>query len=484
MKKTYITTLPDHVGAFLKANKCFADLGINIERVSYNKAIDTHTLFLDAEGTPEQLQKADEELKRLGYLQEKTGDSSIVLLEFKIGNGPGSAANILALVAEHDLNISYMNYQEFPDDYEGDYQLFKVGLYVDGNDRMAKFLAAAEEIAVFKILEYDRTEKVYDNSIFYTSFVHGLSESLGLTQDKKDQLMVNANLAMQMLDDKGTLPYRTFDIIGKFADHIAASRGAAFSPRITKHKITENTEITLIEPPCGSNTAIIRSFGEILFVDTGYAIYKEEMEEIFRREIENYDELYKRVFLTHADLDHTGLVPYFDEAYATQKTANCLYAEYVGSRGYRDHLDLHVPYLKICKILTGYNPPHPEKIKAMWGRPEPQEALLEQVGFFKFGELEFEVYEGQGGHIPGETILIDYTHHIAFTGDVYINIKGQTSEQRIYNQYAPVLMMSVDTDPKLCALERQAIMQRLGAGKWQIFGAHGYKKDYEVITNV
>ena len=189
MKKTYITKLPDHVGAFLKANKCFADLGINIERVSYNKAIDTHTLFLDAEGTPEQLQKADEELKRLGYLQEKTGDSSIVLLEFKIGNGPGSAANILALVAEHDLNISYMNYQEFPDDYERDYQLFKVGLYVDGNDRMAKFLAAAEEIAVFKILEYDRTEKVYDNSIFYTSFVHGLSESLGLTQEKKDQLI-------------------------------------------------------------------------------------------------------------------------------------------------------------------------------------------------------------------------------------------------------------------------------------------------------
>jgi len=38
----------------------------------------------------------------------------------------------------------------------------------------------------------------------------------------------------------------------------------------------------------------------------------------------------------------------------------------------------------------------------------------------------------------------------------------------------------VDTAPKLCAAERQAILQRLGAGKWQIFGAHGYKKDYVV----
>ena len=39
-------------------------------------------------------------------------------------------------------------------------------------------------------------------------------------------------------------------------------------------------------------------------------------------------------------------------------------------------------------------------------------------------------------------------------------------------------MTSVDTDPKLCALERKAVMQRLGAGSWQIFGVHGYKKDY------
>ena len=41
-------------------------------------------------------------------------------------------------------------------------------------------------------------------------------------------------------------------------------------------------------------------------------------------------------------------------------------------------------------------------------------------------------------------------------------------------------MTSVDTDPKLCMKERKAIMQRLGVGQWQIFGAHGFKKDYSV----
>ena len=48
MKKTYITTMPDHIGAFLKASRCFAALGVNITRVSYNKAIYVHTFTLSA----------------------------------------------------------------------------------------------------------------------------------------------------------------------------------------------------------------------------------------------------------------------------------------------------------------------------------------------------------------------------------------------------------------------------------------------------
>ena len=41
-------------------------------------------------------------------------------------------------------------------------------------------------------------------------------------------------------------------------------------------------------------------------------------------------------------------------------------------------------------------------------------------------------------------------------------------------------MTSVDTTPDLCATERKAILRRLGAGEWKIFGSHGAKKDYQV----
>lgn len=143
---------------------------------------------------------------------------------------------------------------------------------------------------------------------------------------------------------------------------------------------------------------------------------------------------------------------------------------------------MHKPYINICKILTSYTPTNPDKIICPWNDCENLKEPLTQIGFFDFEELHFEVYEGKGGHLPGEIVLIDYKNHIAFTGDVNINIHGLTKEQAEYNQYAPILMTSVDTDPKLCEDERKAIMQRLGVGQWSVFGAHGFKKDYSVNT--
>ena len=75
--------MPDHIGAFLKASECFSMLGINITRVNYNKAIDSHILFIDADGTEEQLKKADLELEKIGYLgNDNANKTSVVLLEF------------------------------------------------------------------------------------------------------------------------------------------------------------------------------------------------------------------------------------------------------------------------------------------------------------------------------------------------------------------------------------------------------------------
>ncbi|MCR5330012.1 MAG: MBL fold metallo-hydrolase [Lachnospiraceae bacterium] len=474
--KTFITTMPDQIGAFLRASECFAALGVNITRVSYNKAVDSHTLFIDAEGTPEQLQKAGAELEQIGYLQTDRNEKSIVLIEFMLRDVPGSVTRVLRLIHNYRLNISYISSQE----NGSGYQAFKMGLFVEDEKALSDFLAEAQEICPVRVLDYNQSERVFDNSIFYQSFVSGIMQVSGLPEEKRDKLLVNSNLIMQTLDEKGLSPFKTFESISRFAELLYRYRGDAFAPRITRHAITDRTGLILIEPPCGSNTAILQSGDGVLFIDSGYALYRDEMVKLFRELIPGFDNGKKRVFITHADVDHCGLLPLFDEVLASRRTAECLAAEYRGENGYRERNPLHRPYVNICKTLTNYRPADPDRIRAVWDTRGEQTECLEQVGVFDFGELHFEVYEGQGGHLPGETVLIDYAHHVAFTGDIYVNTHGMTREQAEYNRYAPVLMTSVDTDPALCAAERAAILQRLGAGEWKIFGAHGSMKEYRL----
>ena len=469
--------MPDHIGAFLKASKCFASLGVNITRVSYNKAVDAHTLFIDVDGTPEQLAGADEQLTEIGYLQTDVNNKNIVLLEFQLKDVPGSVTEVLNLISEFDFNISYISSQE----NETEYQQFKMGLFVDDAGKITEFLARAEKLCPVRIIDYNHTEKVYDNSIFYSSFVSEIAKNIGLSPDMKDRLLINTNLAMQTLDEQGLSPYRTFDSIGRFAEMLSLYKGNAFSPRITEHKISQKTQLILIEPPCGSNTAILKSGDQVLFIDSGYACYREEMETVFRKLLPNYDDMKKTVLVTHADVDHCGMLPLFDLVLTSKKSASCLRAESEGRNGFREENPLHRPYINICKILTQYAPPSPEKVVGMWGEDRGEQTeLLTQIGFFDFADLHFEIFEGKGGHLPGEIVLIDYPNHIVFTGDIFINIKGFTPEQKKYNQYAPILMTSVDTAPEVCVKEREAIFQRLGTGNWQIFGAHGCKMDYSV----
>lgn len=469
--------MPDHIGAFLKASECFSSLGINITRVSYNKAVDLQTLFIDAEGTEEQLKKADLELKKIGYIgNESDNDTSVVLLEFCLKDVPGSVTDVLELIREFNFNISYISSQENGTDY----QYFKMGLYVEDSDKISDFLKQAKKLCKVRVINYNRSKNVYDNSIFYNTYVSGLSQMMNLSADANQKLLINVNLAMQTLDEKGLSPYRTFDSISRFAELLSLSKNENFTPRITTHKVAENTEVVLIEPPCGSNTIIIKSNGNYLFVDSGYACYKTEMLNIFKKIIPEFDIIDKKILITHADVDHCGLLPLFDQIITNKKTALCLENEYNGLDGYREENPLHKPYINICKTLTEYQPVNPQKIIKLWNDPQNNDTPLTYIGDFNFEELNFKVYEGSGGHLTGEIVLIDYTNHIAITGDIYINVRGLTPEQAKYNQYAPILMTSVDTNPQLCSEERQAILQLLDKGNWQIFGAHGFKKDYSV----
>ena len=133
MKRTFVTTMPDRAGAFLGASRVIAELGLNITRVSYNKAIDTHMLFIEAEGSHARLERAAERLRELGCLRSDMDGSSVLLVEFRLRDIPGSVAAVLELIEQYNFNISYLSSQENGTAW----QLFKMGLFVEQPEQLS-----------------------------------------------------------------------------------------------------------------------------------------------------------------------------------------------------------------------------------------------------------------------------------------------------------------------------------------------------------
>lgn len=488
MKKTFTTVMPDRIGAFLEANLCVTELGLNITRVSYNKAVDVHMLFIEVEGEEDALVLAEQKLHEKGYLSSDRYQGSVLLLEFHLKDEPGTLRPVLELIRQYELNISFVSSQS---DGSG-YQALKMGLFVENGREVSDFMHNAALLCPIRVIEYNKRERVLDNTVFYISFAEEIAEKLCLSDEQKQNLIVQSNTIMQMLDERKGSPSKTFEYIGLFADHINKSRKTGYEPRITRHKTELGLEIVNIEPPCGSNTTVMLCGDRLLCTDCGFSMHRDEWRAVLEKEIPGFGRMKKSLLLTHADADHSGCCEDFDTVYASGTCFVNFMRENSGMTALREENPIHAPYIIISKILTGYTPPSTDNFaviddvtdKSMDGDAPEESEHLSYSGKLKFpcsiGDLEFEIYEGAGGHVGGETIFVERRHRIVFTGDIFVNIKGFIPQQAEFNRLAPYLMTSVDTDPVLAKAERNEIWKILGSGKWTIFSGHGAAVEMEI----
>ena len=107
MKRTFITRLPNKAGAFLKATRIVAQSGANITRVSYNKAVDLHVLFLEVSGSQAQLDTIAVRLNDVGYILNEDNPGRTILLEFHLPNVPSAVLPVLELIDSFN-RLSYL----------------------------------------------------------------------------------------------------------------------------------------------------------------------------------------------------------------------------------------------------------------------------------------------------------------------------------------------------------------------------------------
>ena len=188
---------------------------------------------------------------------------------------------------------------------------------------------------------------------------------LGLNQKETNQFIIESNKIMQILDAKDETPFKTFEYIRNFAKFIVEHKGSNFRPIISQRKLTERVLAYIIEPPCGSNTYILDDGQELLFVDGGFQCFLEEMEPILYSLIPDLDQRQKTMALTHADIDHDGLIPMFDQVLVSETCFQNFVFDSEGKDNFREQNPVHAPYCRLSKIISGYTPPNPGKLKIL-----------------------------------------------------------------------------------------------------------------------
>ena len=453
MRKTYITRMPDKAGAFLLASRIIAAAGGNIVRVNYNRAMDTHTLFIEVRADEEQHRRIAGELSNIGYLTGGEGPR-ILLVVAKLRDVPGAVTPVLEILGRRKVNISYISAQENGTPY----QHFKMGLLIEDTVEMTRLIDEISRVCEISILDYEVTDRLLDGTVFYITFANEMREILHLDQETTNQVLVQANRLMQILDEQKKPPLQTFDYIRRFAKFVEERKGANFNARVDALELAGGRRLYSIEPPCGSTTYVLDSGGPLIFIDCGFACYRREMLSLLGRLFPDFDRREKLALITHGDIDHTGLLDIFDRVYMSGECLENFRLQREGKPDFRELNPLHQPYCALSKVISGYQPPDLGRCLALGSRSGRD--ILEPIGDVELDGLTFRLYEGSGGHVRGDTVIACPELKLIFSGDIYVNIKEMTQEQREFNALAPFLMTGVDSDPAAAKACREYLLRK------------------------
>lgn len=494
MHRSFVLALDDEPGAFLAQDRLFAAHGLDIKRVSYNKVIDVHTLFIEAEGSTEALDAAEAELRERHMLAGQRLWGRVVLLEFTLPDAKGSLTPFLALCDRYGFSLTYLNARA--QDYHvgaaleavgseptgPDAEVVRAGIYVDDPARLQVFLDEVQKICPCRQLPFGHEHYLIDNTLFYEPFAKDIKKICGFTEAQAKRVMVNANRLIQVLETESRDPFKPFDYVRQFAQTIERYRGDAYAEavRTTRFTAPGGAACALIEPPAGSDTWILFGDEGPLFVDTGFAVFRDEL----TREIEGLCPGWKpgegTVVLSHGDADHSGTIGLFGHAFASEHVIENYARQREGQPDWREQEPRGLAFSRLANLFSRYVPPEGDLFSSLGKRPEdadePIACCVDAAGnpvTFEHAPFSFEVYEGKGGHVKGETVLIDRTQHICISGDILINIHGETRPQSEFNRLAPFLLTRVDAVPDLARAERKYLIRLLGPGVWQILGGHG-----------
>jgi len=456
---SFIACMPDIPGALHRAAEIITRYDGNINRIQYDRRIDTHTVFFEVTALPQAYEKIREELEKIGYLQTSFQPVAFVKFHVYLPNCPGALFDLLNHITSSKSNITFLDF----DDRGKHPERLVVGLHIEDPQMIDALLNQLKSRYRLDILEYDTTGEKLDDTVFYLRLTQKLRSFIGSAEDAfLMRFLQDINHITQELSNLQKDPIEVFENILKVGDYLNRTSGDNFYADVQRVRIKDDIELFCFQPPCGGNIYLFDTPSERVMIDTGYGIYYQDIVNMLQYYGLGDLSRLKRIYITHADADHCGAAGFFSAPSHLNRETFLITRE--TSRAYgssNQDCILEEVYTKIINLFSRFTPPSNTVIFPEV--PFSSETIEKRGAFpviarFRIGDLEFEALAGMGGHMHGEVFYLCPEEGLLFPEDAVINFKSLSPDRTAYNVLADYLMTSVNVDSKLAREERHSLL--------------------------
>ncbi|MDD4136269.1 MAG: MBL fold metallo-hydrolase [Methanoregula sp.] len=451
-KYSFVAHMPDEPGSLHRAAEIIKKYEANINRIQFDRRIDPGTVFYEVTASEDAYRKITEDLAAIGYLQ-----SSLVSLDFLkfcvyLPHRPGALYEFLGHITDAGANIALIDF----DDKGRHPDRLTVSLNLEQSKEIAHLLDQLKSRYRLEIIEYDKTGKHLDDTVFYVRYAQEVRDLIGESEDTfLLSFLADSNHIAQELMDRGCNPHQVFDSVLTTGRTLNATHGGGFYAAVQQFTVTPGITLYCFQPPCGGSVYLIRTPEELVMIDTGYGIYHDDIMAMFSRYGVDMKKL-TRIIVTHADADHCGAAGHFSvPVYMHTGTLDIIRTNNRGWGSRSQESVLEEFYTKMINLFSRFA--IPSDIRCFSDPTGEKRGIFPVIGTITIGELELDVLDGLGGHTFGQVFLYSRVYGLIFAADAVINFKSLTQERADYSSLAAFLVTSVNVDSDRAKQERVAL---------------------------
>ena len=469
--------LTDKPGSLADFASLIASCSGNISFFHYDRSVDSNRVVAEVQMSQKtDIEKLFETLQENGYVFEKTRTEkedlqitsleNVLKIKVRLENRAGTLAGFANLLKSHHANVIYMLYDE-----DIDLEAADIVLATEDLSEINRLLDAVNTAGYYyRVLYKGSDEKEVENIIglkhvekFFLKLRRLLTDedfdALRSVVDSSQELYADL---VKFYEESGNFLEAgdVFEKILTLASKSRSSTGQRFSA-VEMPPVRINRKVTLygFRLPTSENIYLFSHDDEITMIDAAYGVYYEDIKNLMRRKSLDPAKV-KRIFLTHPDADHAGTSGYFAEEFGTKVYMHpaCQGVIDQNNRAYGTTgrlANLNKYYTRLINKFTEST--FPAVFRHFTLTDSGYEGAFKIIDTFMIGNLQFEVLESHGGHIPGLVFFVNRQYGLVFTSDFLINVRSLSADDREILGVYRYLLTNPNSDTQTYKRESEAL---------------------------